>query len=86
MTITIFLSPTFNWCIAVEGGETFFTMHLRFPDQATALAFCAEHYPGITPTLEETVQPTLFDEPPTVKRGRGETRGKRATRRPKEAK
>jgi len=85
MTITISLSPRFQWCVEVYNGDEWI-LYLRIPSREIAEKLVAEKYPGITPTLDVNVQTSLFDELDKTQSARGKTRGKSRQRRAKEAK
>jgi hypothetical protein len=59
MTITIYSTPRFGWCIEIDNGPEWI-LHLRLPSEADARAYVTQEYPGVTPTVEQPAQPTLF--------------------------
>jgi hypothetical protein len=76
MTITIFHSARFDWCIEIDNGDEWI-LHMRLPSEEYARAYVTQEYPYVTPTVEQLAQPTLFDDPaqPPKRRKRGSVGG-----------
>jgi hypothetical protein len=59
MEIRIFPTSRFGWCVEIDAPQMW-EMIYHLPDEQAARAYIAQGYPGVTPTVEQPEQPTLF--------------------------
>lgn len=60
MTITIYPTHRFGWCIEIDNGPEWI-LHMRLPSEEYTRAYVTQEYPDVTPTVELPEQPTLFE-------------------------